>query len=60
MTANLGGTLGLCIGASLLTFVEFIQFGFGVCATAWNRRKQRKTADANVKVVYPTADKADC
>ena len=53
-TGNLGGTLGLCIGASLLTFVEFFQFGFGLCVSAWSRRKQRKTAaDANVKVVYP-------
>ena len=25
--ANFGGTLGVCIGASLLTICEFIQFG---------------------------------
>ena len=53
-TANLGGTLGLCIGASLLTFVEFFQFGFGLCVGAWSRRKQRETAaDTNVKAIYP-------
>ena len=26
--ANVGGTLGLCVGASILTLFEFIEFGF--------------------------------
>ena len=30
-SANIGGTLGLCIGASLLTICEFIEFGLLSC-----------------------------
>jgi len=52
--ANLGGTLGICMGASLLTFVEFVQFGFGACVNAWSRRRVRKTV-THVTHVHPAS-----
>lgn len=36
--ANLGGTLGLCIGASLLTLLEFVDFiGLKIERLCWRR-----------------------
>ena len=51
--ANIGGTLGLCIGASLLTICEFIEFGLLSCL----RGAKRCTKSKNNSIVQPFSPK---
>jgi len=43
LAGNLGGTLGLCIGASLLTICEFIQFGVFSLIRCVNRKREQES-----------------
>lgn len=44
MFGNIGGQLGLCVGASLITFAEFFEFlAVAIVKTCKARRKQRAT-----------------
>ena len=52
LTASLGGTLGLCIGASLLTICELIEHGVLALVHGVHRYKQKRSK-ANVIAVTP-------
>mgnify|MGYP001793107838 CR=1 FL=1 len=50
-SANLGGTLGCCLGASLLTLVEVVDFimveSFKVCSQLIKKRKIKPSTNKN-------------
>ncbi|XP_067943165.1 acid-sensing ion channel 1-like [Watersipora subatra] len=49
VVANIGGTMGVCIGASALTVCEFIQFGIQAIKRRYNKwRKQNSTSIIHV------------
>ena len=53
IVANVGGTLGLCIGASLLTVFEFCEFGILSlirCMKSTRSRNSTSTRGSQVKV----------
>lgn len=48
LLSNIGGTMGLFIGPSLLTLTEVFELVFIYTAICWNRRKQqRRNLDSN-------------
>ena len=48
--ANIGGQLGLCVGASLITIAEFLEFLF---MSAYNSFQKRNAKRATVVKVQP-------
>ena len=48
--ANVGGTLGVCLGASALTICEFLEFGILAVFKWLKSRKQVKPSITVVKV----------
>ncbi|XP_067939880.1 acid-sensing ion channel 1C-like [Watersipora subatra] len=54
MIANLGGTLGICLGASFLTLIEFIEFGLIKLSLLILKRNARNsvTVFKENKIVY--------
>ena len=50
LPANFGGTLGVCLGASLLTLLEFIEFGVMTLYNFFIQPKKMKRDNA----VMPT------
>ena len=60
IVANVGGTLGLCIGASLLTVFEFCEFGILSlirCMKSTRSRNSTSTRGSQVKVKVAADDK---
>ena len=53
MFGSIGGQLGLCVGASLITFAEFLEFT-GVTLVKFCRRRRQRHAD--VIKVKPASD----
>lgn len=54
MIANMGGTLGLCIGASILTICEFFEFVMFALKRCFNRRTKGKSLSGLSLKVAPT------
>ena len=54
IVANLGGTLGVCIGASFLTLCEFMQFG--VISLIRLCKRLKKPRSAAVTHILPPAN----
>ena len=54
--ANLGGMLGLCLGASLLTMAEFIEYAVIAIAAFFNKRSIRSTTPVTEYKTHLDAD----
>ena len=50
--ANLGGTLGVCIGGSILTLLEFLEFVIVKLATKIRKKNEIGTKQTPEKQTY--------
>ena len=49
--SELGGTLGLFLGISFLSFVEFIEIGVELIMLKIERRRERKIASSSIQII---------
>lgn len=58
-TANIGGLLALCLGASLVTCVEVVDVAIQTLCRSLGSRKSRKFADTSNHVLFRPVDILD-